>query len=267
MEINLSGVPETMLWPLYNRGCEQRRTDRLIEDPMALELMERIDYDYAGNFGKFNAGHPLRSRVFDDAISTWLECNPNGTIVSLGEGLDTQFWRIDNGRLNWISVDLPEAIDVRNRFLPQHERVKNIACSALDFTWMKLIPKDKPIFIVLAGVIMYFSGTDAKALIAQISDHFRKGEIIFDMIPEWYSRKTMKGMQVTRSYQAPPMPWGMNYIDRMKLLEIHDSLLIKQSYSFADLFPKRMRPFSYFRHFKWVKNNMAPWMIHLKIHH
>jgi O-methyltransferase involved in polyketide biosynthesis len=30
--------------------------------------------------------------------------------VSLGEGLETQGRRVDNGRLRWLSVDLPDAI-------------------------------------------------------------------------------------------------------------------------------------------------------------
>lgn len=262
---NLSGVPETMLWPLYNRGSEQRRADRMVEDPMSLQLMENIDYDFAGNFGRFNAGHPLRSRVFDDIIAAWLERNPGGTVVSLGEGLDTQFWRIDNGKHNWISVDLPESIEVRERFLPQHERMKNIACSALDSAWLKQVPEDKPVFIVLAGVIMYFTEAEAKTLIAKIAGHFAESEIVFDMIPEWYSRKTLKGMSVTKSYTAPPMPWGLNYKNSSRLLEIHPALKMIRKFSFVDFFPERMRPFSYFRKIKWVKDNMAPWMVHLAV--
>ena len=35
--------------------------------------------------------------------------HPAGTVVALGEGLETQFWRPDNGRVRWLSVDLPAA--------------------------------------------------------------------------------------------------------------------------------------------------------------
>lgn len=265
IKINLSGVPETMLWPLYNRGCEQKRTDRLLEDPMALELMEQIDYDYKKNFGKNNAGHPLRSRLFDDAIKTWLKQNPTGTVISLGEGLDTQFWRVDNGLLTWISLDVQEAIEVRKRFLPTHERVNNIACSALEPNWIKEIPQNQPVFIVLAGVIMYFTESDAKKLLSLIADYFYKSEIIFDMISEGYSQKTMKGIKITSSYQAPPMPWGLNYKKSKTLENIHPAIKIKQQMSFLDFYPERMRPYSYFRKIKWIKNNLAPWMIHLSI--
>lgn len=131
-----------MLWPLYNRACEQMRDDRMIDDPMSLELMAKIDYDFSC-FGKFNAGHPLRSYVFDEAIKVWLKKYPQGTIVSLGEGLDTQFWRVDNSQLNWISVDVPEAIEVRAKFLPLNERIQYVACSALDRKWIDRIPPER----------------------------------------------------------------------------------------------------------------------------
>lgn len=264
-QINLTGVPETMLWPLYNRGCEQKRNDRMLEDPMSLELMESIDYDYRENFGKFNAGHPMRSRVFDDAVKEWLVSNPEGTVISVGEGIDTQFWRVDNGKLSWVSVDLPEAIEIRNILLPKHERIKTIACSAIDFDWMNEIPAEKPVFIVMAGVIMYFREEEGKDLLTEIAEYFKDAEIVLDMIPEWYSKKTIKGMYVTKNYKAPPMPWGLNFCKSEDLIKVHSSLKIKQQLSFADRFPKRMRPYSYFRNIKWVRNNFAPWMVQLSV--
>lgn len=264
-KVNLTGVPETMLWPLYNRAYEQKREDRLINDPLSLEVLHHIDYDYKRNFGKPTSGHPLRARVFDDILKIWLEANPRGSVVSLGEGLDTQFWRVDNGLLNWFSIDVPEAMNVRNRFLPANDRITTIPCSALDFKWAEQIPQGKPVFILLCGVIMYFTESESKKLLQQIANKFQDSEIVFDMIPGWYSRKTMKGMYVTKSYKAPPMPWGLNLSDWHKLLDIHPALELKQRMSFVDPHPKRMRPFSYFRHFKAIKEKMSPWMIHFYI--
>ena len=70
--ITLDGVPETMLWPLWNRAAEMKRTDRLLEDPMAAELVERIDYDFLGHCGKPTAFHLIRARVCDDLIRNYL---------------------------------------------------------------------------------------------------------------------------------------------------------------------------------------------------
>jgi O-methyltransferase involved in polyketide biosynthesis len=45
----LTGVSETTLWTLYCRAHEASRSDPLIDDPLAVQLMDEIDYD----FGKF----------------------------------------------------------------------------------------------------------------------------------------------------------------------------------------------------------------------
>lgn len=46
-----------------------------------------------------------------------MQRHPAGTVVALGEGLETQFWRVDNGAVRWVGVDLSEAEALRRRFL------------------------------------------------------------------------------------------------------------------------------------------------------
>ncbi|WP_231379171.1 hypothetical protein [Candidatus Solirubrobacter pratensis] len=36
--VDLSGVPETVLWTLYHRAEEARRPDAVLDDPLAVEL-------------------------------------------------------------------------------------------------------------------------------------------------------------------------------------------------------------------------------------
>ena len=64
-------------------------------------------------------------------------------VVGLGEGLETQFSRVDNGRVRWLSVDVEEAIEIRKQFLPDTDRHRNLACSALDFRWMDEVEGDE----------------------------------------------------------------------------------------------------------------------------
>ena len=42
----LTGVSETTLWTLYCRAQEASRTDPLIDDPLAVQLMDQIGYDF-----------------------------------------------------------------------------------------------------------------------------------------------------------------------------------------------------------------------------
>jgi O-methyltransferase involved in polyketide biosynthesis len=44
---NLTGVSETALLTLRARANEARRHDAIIDDPMAIKLMDSIDYDFS----------------------------------------------------------------------------------------------------------------------------------------------------------------------------------------------------------------------------
>jgi len=120
--VELSGVPETMLWTLYYRATEARRPDAVICDPKAVELVDAIDYPFEDRFGRAVEWQAqwqgLRARRFDTEVRRFMREHPGGTVVALGEGLETQFWRVDDGRARWLTVDLPESLDVRTRLLP-----------------------------------------------------------------------------------------------------------------------------------------------------
>jgi O-methyltransferase involved in polyketide biosynthesis len=111
-KVGLGGVPETLLATLYYRSIEARRPDALLHDPKAVELVDAIDYPFEQRFGSGDLGRAqgqaLRVRCFDLAVERFLTGHPDGTVVALGEGLETQFWRVDNGRVGWLTVDLPE---------------------------------------------------------------------------------------------------------------------------------------------------------------
>ncbi|NPC72499.1 MULTISPECIES: class I SAM-dependent methyltransferase [Corallococcus] len=208
--VNLTGVPETMLWTLHNRASEARRPDGFLRDPDCVRVADAIDYDYVRSFGKANASHSLRSRVFDDAVRPWMAAHPGGAVVELAAGLETQFHRVDDGRVRWYCVDLPESLEVRERLLPASERCRFIARSALDLTWMDEVDVSHGVFITAQGLLMYFPEIEVRRLLTAVIERFPGVELMFDTIPEWFSRATLKGMNVTPHYQTPPMPWGVS---------------------------------------------------------
>ena len=56
----LIGVPETMLVPLYARALETQRENGLIRDDHAVEMVAKIDYDFAKFDPKDPGSHPDR---------------------------------------------------------------------------------------------------------------------------------------------------------------------------------------------------------------
>ena len=207
---DLGGVSETMLWSLYNRASEARRPDGVLVDPESMRIQSAINYDFARHFGDPRARSRRRAVEIDRALRSWLEHHPEGTVVSLGEGLETQSRRVDNGRMRWLSVDLPDAIRLRERFLAPTHRFRHIAASALDPVWMDAVDPSSDVFIVAQGLLMYLAPERVRQLFASIADRFPGSELVFDTIPRWFSDLTLLGLNQTASYRLPSMPWGIN---------------------------------------------------------
>ncbi|MFE7744116.1 hypothetical protein [Nocardia sp. NPDC057455] len=65
---------------------------------------------------------------------------------------------------------------------------------------------------------MYFAPDEVRRLCATIFDRLPGVELMFDIIPPWFSRKTMTGFPKTPHYTAPPMPWGVKRSDAARRL-------------------------------------------------
>ena len=207
---DLADVSETMLWSLHNRASEARRPDGVLVDPESVRIHSAINYDFARHFGDPLGSLAARAAEIDRALRSWLERHPDGTIVSLGEGLETQSLRVDNGRMRWLSVDLPDAIRLRERFLAPTDRFRHVAASALDPVWMDAVDPSSGVFVVAQGLLMYLDPERVRQLFAGIINRFVGAELVFDTIPRWFSHMTLLGLNQTASYRLPPMPWGIN---------------------------------------------------------
>lgn len=206
----LAGISETMLWGLHNRASEAKRADGALTDPDCVRILDAIDYDFRDNFGDPQGSLAVRAAEIDRVIRRWLESHPDGLVVSLGEGLETQALRVDNGRMRWLSVDLPEAIRVREEFLQPTDRFCHFPGSALDPAWMDAVDTSSGVFIVAQGLLMYLAPEKVHQLLSDIADRFPGSEMVFDVVPRWFSRLTMLGLNQTPHYRLPPMPWGIN---------------------------------------------------------
>ncbi|MFT4171697.1 MAG: class I SAM-dependent methyltransferase [Rhodocyclaceae bacterium] len=209
MQPNLTDVPETMLWTLHNRASESMRPDAMMKDPDAERIYRTIQYDYVRSFGPPDASHAVRSMIFDEAVAPWMQTHPGGTVVELGCGLETQFQRLDDGEVNWLCVDVPPAIDIRERFLAPSARCRHIRLDAFDPAWLDEVDPSRGVFVTAQGLFMYFDEARIRELILTIIARLPGVEIMFDTIPPWFSQKTLQGYWRTPHYRSPPMPWGV----------------------------------------------------------
>ena len=173
-----------MLVPLYCRAVESRRKRPVLEDPMAVEMVESIDWDFQ-RFGQRRRvlGCALRSAMFDVWIQEFLRCNPEGTVVEIGAGLNTRFERLDNGRLHWFDLDLPDAVELRRRFFTDSDRRTTIAGSVLETGWIAAVRQSPgPYFLVAETVLVYLEEPQVKAALAQIAAGFPQLSIALDTV-------------------------------------------------------------------------------------
>jgi O-methyltransferase involved in polyketide biosynthesis len=206
----LGGVSETMLWALHNRASEAKRPDGVLADPESVRIHDLVDYDFTRHFGHPQGSLAARAAEIDRVLRSWLERHPDGCVASLGEGLETQARRVDNGRMQWLSVDLPDAIRLRERFFAPTGRFRHIAASALDPVWMDAVDPSSGVFIVAQGLLMYLEPTTVRELVVGIADRFPGAEIVFDTVPRWFSGLTLLGLNQTAEYRLPAMPWGID---------------------------------------------------------
>jgi len=210
----LTGVSETALLTLQVRASEARRPDSIIDDPMAIQLADSIDYDFAKFGYSRRQDMAVRALAFDRQARRYLGDHPQATVVALAEGLQTSFYRLGAAgvghRFRWLTVDLPPMIDLRRKLLPASERVQMCAQSALDFSWMERVDTEHGVFVTAEGLLMYLQPEEALDLIAECAARFPGGQMMFDLPPAWFAVWARRGMRTSLRYRVPPMPFSLS---------------------------------------------------------
>jgi len=187
----LGAVQETLFIPLAARARETHKTHPVLRDPKAAEMVESIEYDTA----KYSRGTGglvtiLRTKTFDVWAQAFLAAHPDGTVVEIGTGLNTRFERVDNGTVHWIDLDLPDTIELRQKFFTDTERRTMVAASVLDETWLPTVQQmPGPYLFVAEGVLVYLPEDRVMQTLTRIAERFPGALIALDT----YSRQVFAG--------------------------------------------------------------------------
>ena len=217
MKIELGGVAETLLLPLWFRAKHNEKQNPLLLDPMASKIVRRVDYDYRridrSMHGLTSFWNPewgdlywvIRAKNFDDALKEFMDRHPKAVVVNIGAGLDTTFYRVDNGSIRWYDIDLPDVMDLRRRLIPETDRCTCIAKSLFDFSWFDDIGKPEEGLIMLAcGVFWYFGEDDVKLIIHSLANRFHGAEIVFDALSRIAAIITTRFVRGSANKEARP---------------------------------------------------------------
>ncbi|MFB0537333.1 MAG: class I SAM-dependent methyltransferase [Anaerolineae bacterium] len=212
---DLSGVAGTSLIALYIRAIESQRTDALIKDERAEAVVRQLDQAYLQKTTALteNSGRVvmiLKTREFDRFAQDFLRRHPDAAVVHIGCGLDTRFERVDNGRVEWYDLDLPEVIELRRKLIGgEGARHHFLACSVLEDAWLDAVRahQPRPFLFLAEGVFMYFTEAHVKSLVLTMREHFPGAELVFDAFSPFL--RWTHNLKVTRTGIGAHLHWSL----------------------------------------------------------
>lgn len=206
MNLQLGDVQETALIPLAIRANETKRENARIHDEKAVEIIETLAVD-TKDIDKFfsHEGVVARTILFDRTVKKLLEKYPDAVCVNIGCGLDDRFSRVDNGKIRWFNVDLPDSIEVRKKVFSETERESMLAGDILKTDWIKDIPKTGIVIVVAEGLLMYFSREQVRTILHNITNSFGRGFLLAELM---HPKMMKEKMHDTVKHTNAKFGWG-----------------------------------------------------------
>lgn len=207
--MELSQVSRTAILLLICRAVETEKNRSVFNDPMAVLCLERLislaseeekhwilkkRRNYEGIQARDALTGVRRMKTFDNAADRFIANNPKCTVINLGAGFDTRFWRIDNKKCNYIEIDLPEVIKLKKELLKDNLVYEVIGSSVTDTSWIdQVTTKGNTGFVLLAeGLFPWLLPQDAKRIIKEIGEKFHRSQLVVDMALEKYTKGIWK---------------------------------------------------------------------------
>lgn len=206
--LKIGDVAATSLVTLYCHAIESQSQEPILNDPKAVEVTRELNRILSGSENKLEKDlvngklkkelvtHiAIRARQYDRYVCGFLEQSPCGVVVNIGCGLDSRFLRIDNGKVIFYDLDLPEVIDIKKQFFEENDRYHFISSSVFDYNWMAVVARHKgPFLFVAEGVFMYLQKEDVQSLVVKLQSGFPGSELVCEVFNSLWLRKPLKGL-------------------------------------------------------------------------
>ena len=268
--VPLAGVQRTLFLPLIVRA----------QAPALCPLMDPSDAHAARileSSGEDPRNYPMdthtmvnilwRTRMIRDIGLDFFKRFPHAQGLNLGAGLTHYFQWLDNGHNQWLDLDLPDVVRLRQVLLPP--ALPRCDTQAVDLTepgwWARLglPPHDhaQPMLVVAEGVLMYMDPCEVKALLQEIGEHAPEGtEVLCDFISPLGVGQTMVANDHGPDDRAT-FSWGAH--NGQEIASLHPRLELVAQYSVTELWGWGAG---------WLEMLFAPWtggpmyaLAHLKV--
>jgi len=274
LQIHVNDISETAFLTLQCHALDAQSSRPLLNDTGAVETLELLKAYFASSNRRLHrklfenkvksslVTHTvLRAKQYDRYIRSFLERYPEAAVVNIGCGLDHRFERVDNGKIRFFDLDLPDIMNIKKQIFPEKERYTQISGSVFDFGWIGQVRSDH-VILVAEGVFMYCREEDVKMLFSKLQEEFTDPEIVFEVfssrwlrgwrkrIMEFKLKKEMKlGEEATFRFGIEDSDSIEKWDPGMKLIGDWSYLDSGELHSF---FLKRMGRNDRFRKLQWT---------------
>ena len=184
---DFSTVEDTLFVPMLGRIYATEHFPHILNDQKALSLKSRLPASIKGRDTQTQytlLASAVRSTNMDRYIRDFFRRHADGVVVQLGCGLETTFFRCDNGKNTWFEVDLPAVINYRRQLLGESQRDRCIAADAFGEDWIKAVRAEyptEPILVTASGLFYYFEAKTVANLFKALKKYGNIG-LLFDTV-------------------------------------------------------------------------------------
>ncbi|BCL68218.1 O-methyltransferase [Vibrio nigripulchritudo] len=152
-------IPANLLQPMWLRSRESLVDDGLVYDPIAASACQRCELApecLAGDVDQKQLLNATLTQLCDERVKNFLIDNPEAWVLNVGAGLDTRFYRLDNGRCHWLELDISENLLWRQKLFHPSERYQLRCGSVVDTNWLGdlPVPDSSPVLIVCEHALL-----------------------------------------------------------------------------------------------------------------
>ena len=282
LEQQVSNVSATAFITLFARARETQSAHPVVDDPQAVALVEQLlpalaqsDRDLCRRLA---AGRlePMvvvtvsqRARCFDRHVRAFCAHHPDAGIVNLGCGLDTRFFRVDDGQMIFYDLDLPAMIDLKRTLVSEQPRYRFIACSVLDSAWMDALAElgDRPFLFLAEGLFMYLRPEEVQGLVVALTHRFPDSELVCEVFNNFWLREPWKGwvnrkMQRRLGFSADA--GFQSGVDNERHFEAWDPAIhFLDDWAYYDDEEPKLRGLNWMRHVQFLRH--MQWTVHYQL--
>jgi methyltransferase (TIGR00027 family) len=281
-DLEIGDVAATSFLTLYCHAIESQSKDPILDDPKAVEITRELNNILSGSENKLNRDlvkgklkrqmvtHiAIRAKQYDKYVLDFLEHTPDGVVVNIGCGLDSRFLRIDNSRVTFYDLDLPEIIEIKKQFFEENKRYHFISSSVLDHDWMSIVAEHEGPFLFMAeGVFMYLHQEDVQALILKLQSEFPGSELVCEVFNSLWLTKPLKKIMNFKMQKElhlgkdATFHFGIRNSQEMEAWHVGIEFL--DDWSYFDSEEKKLGVLKMFRNIEFLRKTQ--WTVHYKLH-